>query len=99
MRSQKKRAPPRQEEAIIYNIPPFNPHGFLVCHPEKKEQIVFYQNPAVIHAFKKDLAEYKLSKGAIQFPLDQPLPHDLIARIVKYRIKENEHAIMIKMKK
>ncbi len=99
MRSTIKQAAPRAEEAISYNMPAFKLHGMLVWYAGYKEHIGFYPKPAVIHAFKKDLAEYKLSKGAIQFPLDQPLPHDLIARIVKYRIKENEHAIMIKMKK
>jgi len=53
----------------------------------------------VIQTFKKDLAGYKLSKGTIQFPLDQPLPLDLITRIVKYRIRENQEAAKTKVKK
>lgn len=99
MRSAIKQAAPGAEEAISYNIPAFKLHGMLVWYAGYKEHIGFYPRSSVIQVFKKDLADYKLSKGTIQFPLDQPLPLDLITRIVKYRIKENEQVVMIKMKK
>jgi uncharacterized protein YdhG (YjbR/CyaY superfamily) len=94
-----KRAAPQAEETISYNMPAFKLHGMLVWYAGYKEHIGLYPKTTVIQAFKKDLAGYKQSKGTIQFPLDQPLPLDLITRILKYRIKENQEAKKIKMKK
>ena len=94
-----KQAAPQAEEAISYNMPAFKLHGMLVWYAGYKEHIGFYPRVTVIQAFKKDLEGYKLSKGTIQFPLDQPLPLDLITRIVKYRIKENLEAAKNKVKK
>ena len=94
-----KQAAPQAEEAISYNMPAFKLHGMLVWYAGYKEHIGLYPKTTVIQAFKKDLEGYKQSKGTIQFPLDQPLPLDLITRIVKYRIKENQEAAKIKVKK
>jgi uncharacterized protein YdhG (YjbR/CyaY superfamily) len=94
-----KQAAPQAEEAISYNMPAFKLHGMLIWYAGYKEHIGLYPRTTVIQAFKKDLEGYKLSKGTIQFPLDQPLPLDLITRIVKYRIKENLEAIKTKVKK
>ena len=94
-----KQAAPQAEEAISYNMPAFKLHGMLVWYAGYKEHIGLYPKTTVIQAFKKDLEGYKQSKGTIQFPLDQPLPLDLITRIVKYRIKENLEAAKIKVKK
>ena len=94
-----KQAAPQAEETISYNMPAFKLHGMLVWYAGYKEHIGLYPRTTVIQAFKKDLAEYKQSKGTIQFPLDQPLPLDLITRIVKYRIKENLEAEKTKVKK
>jgi uncharacterized protein YdhG (YjbR/CyaY superfamily) len=94
-----KLAAPQAEEAISYNMPAFKLHGMLVWYAGYKEHIGLYPKSTVIQAFKKDLEGYKLSKGTIQFPLDQPLPLDLITRIVKYRIKENLEAVKNKLEK
>ena len=99
MRAAIKQVAPQAEETISYNMPAFKLHGMLVWYAGYKEHIGFYPKTAVIQVFKQDLAEYKLSKGTIQFPLDQPLPLDLITRIVKYRIKENQQAAKTKLKK
>jgi len=90
MRSVIRQAAPQAEEAISYNIPAFRLDGMLVWYAGYKEHIGLYPRVNVIEVFKKELTDYKLSKGTIQFPLDQPLPVDLITRIVKYRIKENQ---------
>ncbi|MBS1604478.1 MAG: DUF1801 domain-containing protein [Bacteroidetes bacterium] len=92
IRSAIKKAAPGAEEAISYNIPAFKLDGMLVWYAGYKEHIGLYPRPNVIQLFKKELTGYKLSKGTIQFPLDQPLPIDLITRIVKYRIAENQAA-------
>lgn len=79
---------PEAREAMKYAIPTFTLGGNLVHFAAFKNHIGLYPTPGVLEAFKDELAGYKGSKGAVQFPLDQPLPMDLIARIVQYRIAE-----------
>lgn len=83
------KAAPDAEEAIKYAMPTFVLHGNLVHFAAFKNHIGFYPAPSGIEAFKKELSAYKSSKGAIQFPLDKPLPLKIISQIVKYRMAEN----------
>ncbi len=89
MRKTIKKAAPKAEEAIKYGIPTFVLEGNLVHFGGAKQHIGFYPGSSPINAFKKQLKGYKTSKGTIQFPLDQPLPLDLVTDIVKFRIMEN----------
>lgn len=98
IRSAIQKVAPGAEEAISYNMPAFRFYGMLVWYAGYNEHIGLYPKPDVIKVFKKELTDYKLSKGTIQFPLDQPLPIDLITRIVKYRIAENQAAAAAKTK-
>lgn len=82
-------AAPEAVERISYQMPAFFLKGNLVYFAVHKQHIGFYPAPSGIETFAKDLAQFKHSKGAVQFPLDQPMPLDLIARIVKYRVNEN----------
>jgi len=84
-----RRAAPNAQEAISYQMPTFKLEGNLVHFAAYKNHIGFYPAPSGIAQFQKELAKYKTSKGAVQFPLNQPLPLKLIARIVKFRVKEN----------
>ena len=84
-----KEAAPAAEECISYNMPAFRQNGMLVFYAAYKEHIGFYPTGEGIEAFKKELAAYKWSKGAVQFPLDKKLPFSLIKKIVKHRIKVN----------
>jgi uncharacterized protein YdhG (YjbR/CyaY superfamily) len=82
---------PNAQEAISYGIPAFKLNGDLVYFAAFKKHIGFYpRGPSAIEAFKEELSGYELSKGTIQFPLDQPIPVDLVKRIVKFRIQQNE---------
>jgi uncharacterized protein YdhG (YjbR/CyaY superfamily) len=90
---------PEATEKISYQMPTFYLHGNLVHFAAFKHHIGFYPAPSGIEAFQKDLAAYKGSKGAIQFPIDQPLPFDLIRRIVLYRVAENTKLAESKGKK
>jgi len=81
---------PRAEEAISYRIPTFKLNGNLVHFAAFTNHIGFFPTPSGIEAFKKKLSGYKTSKGTVQFPLNKPIPYDLVRRIVKYRAKENE---------
>jgi uncharacterized protein YdhG (YjbR/CyaY superfamily) len=99
IRSVIQKAAPTAEETISYNIPAFRLDGMLVWYAGYKEHIGLYPRPDVILIFKKELTNYKLSKGTIQFPLDQPLPSALITKIVKYRIAENKAAAKTKKSK
>jgi uncharacterized protein YdhG (YjbR/CyaY superfamily) len=89
MRATISKAAPKAEEAIKYAMPTFVLNGNLVHFAAFKNHIGFYPAPTGIEAFKKELAAYEGSKGAIRFPLDAPLPLSLVSRIVKFRVKKN----------
>ena len=65
-------------------------HGNLVHFGAYKNHIGFYPTPAGVDAFKDELANYKGAKGSVQFPIDKPMPLDLITRMVKFRLAKNE---------
>jgi uncharacterized protein YdhG (YjbR/CyaY superfamily) len=81
-------AAPGAEETIKYAIPTFTLNGNLVHFAVFKNHIGFYPTPMGIEEFEKDLSRYKQGKGSVQFPLDKPMPLDLIRRIVRYRVKK-----------
>jgi uncharacterized protein YdhG (YjbR/CyaY superfamily) len=85
-----KDAAPDSTERISYQMPTFYLHGNLVHFAAFKQHIGFYPAPSGIERFKEELAGYKSSKGAVQFPIDEPLPYELISRIVTFRVGENE---------
>ena len=84
-----KKAAPRAEERISYQIPTFALHGNLVHFAAFTKHIGFYPTPAGIKAFTKELAAYETGKGSVQLPLDKPIPHALLRRIVKFRVRQN----------
>jgi len=89
MRKTIQKAAPEASEAISYQMPAFKLNGNLVYFAAFKNHIGFYPTSSGIEAFKQELSPYKTSKGAIQFPLDKPLPCDLVEKIVLFRVKEN----------
>lgn len=84
-----RQAAPDATEDIKYGIPTFILNGNLVHYAAFKHHIGFYPAPTGIKAFEQELSPYKQGKGSIQFPLDQPLPLELITKIVLYRVKQN----------
>ena len=80
-------------------MPTFVLYGNLVHFAACKNHIGFYPTPSGIDAFKHELSEYKGSKGAIQFPIQKPLPYELISKIVKFRVAENIKKAEDKVKK
>ena len=82
-------AAPEATEKISYQMPTFFLNGNLVHFAAYKNHIGFYPAPTGIEAFKPELSAYKGAKGSVQFPLDKPIPFDLIARIVKFRVEES----------
>jgi len=85
-----RKAAPKAQETISYFMPTFKLNGTLVHFAGYKNHIGFYPGPSGIDAFRNELSKYKTSKGAVQLPLDQPLPLPLISKIVKLRVRENE---------
>lgn len=90
MRKLIRKLVPDAEEAISYGMPTFRLHGNLVHFAMAKQHFGFYPAPSAIRQFEKELAGYSTSKGAIQFPLDQPLPEELITAIVNFRVREQK---------
>ena len=84
-----KNAAPNSVELISYNMPAYKQNGVLVYFAAHKNHIGFYPTALPIKVFANELTTYKCSKGAIQFPIDKPLPSDLIAQIVKFKVEEN----------
>jgi uncharacterized protein YdhG (YjbR/CyaY superfamily) len=82
-------AAPDAVERISYQMPTFSLKGNLVHFAAHKNHIGFYPTPSGIQAFSKELASYESAKGSVQFPIDKPLPFELISRIVKFRVEEN----------
>jgi uncharacterized protein YdhG (YjbR/CyaY superfamily) len=82
-------AAPEAKEAISYQMPTFALNGNLVHFAGYKNHVGLYPTPSGTAAFQQEIAEYKTGKGSIQFPLGKPIPYDLIAKIVKFRVEEN----------
>ena len=79
------------EEMIAYRMPAYKTNKKpLVYFAAFKKHIGFYATPTGHSEFKEELSKYKQGKGSVQFPLDQPIPYELIERIVKFKVKENE---------
>jgi uncharacterized protein YdhG (YjbR/CyaY superfamily) len=89
IRSTIRKAAPEAEETINYQMPTFTLNGNLVHFAAFKNHIGFYPTPTGIEKFKDELSVYEGAKGSVRFPLDQPIPLDLIGRIVKFRVNEN----------
>ena len=84
-----KKAAPRAEEIISYQMPAYKLHTNLVYFAAFKNHIGFFPTSGPIKKFKKELAPYETSKGTIKLPLDKKIPLGLITKITKFRIKED----------
>ena len=94
-----REAAPDAKETINYEVPTFTLEGNLVHFAAFPKHIGFYPTPSGIEKFKDELSGYKGAKGSVQFPLDEPIPYDLISEIVKFRAKENLEIAEAKRKK
>ena len=89
IRSVIKKVAPTAQESISYAIPTFKLNGvYLVYFAGFKNHIGFYPAPVSMEAFKEEFSIYKTGKGSVQFPLNKPMPFDLITKIVKFRLEE-----------
>ena len=84
------KAAPLAVEAMRYGMPTFRLHDKNLVHfAAFKRHIGFYPTPSGIEAFKRELSKYKGAKGSVQFPIDSPIPYDLVEKIVIFRAKES----------
>lgn len=85
-----RKSAPKAEESISYGMPAYKLHKKpLVYFAAFKKHIGFYATPSGHAEFAEELAKYKQGKGSVQFPIDKPMPLDLIERIVRFRVQEN----------
>jgi uncharacterized protein YdhG (YjbR/CyaY superfamily) len=82
-------AAPEAQETISYGMPAFRLNGIVVYFAAFKDHIGFFPTSSGVSAFARELAPYDTSKGTIRFPLDEPIPVNLIKKIVKFRAQEN----------
>jgi uncharacterized protein YdhG (YjbR/CyaY superfamily) len=80
---------PEAREAMSYGVPAFKLKGNLVAFAAFKRHIGLYPEPSAIEAFKEELSDYDTARGTIRFPLDKPIPYDLIEEIVEFRVRES----------
>lgn len=93
VRSTIRKAAPKASERISYSVPAFVLNGkVLVWYAAFKSHIGFYPKAAAIAVFEKELSRYKFAKGSVQFPFNEPLPLDLIGRMVDFRIAEERRS-------
>jgi uncharacterized protein YdhG (YjbR/CyaY superfamily) len=91
VRSTIKQAAPEAQESISYGMPAYKTHGKpLVYFAAFQNHIGFYATPTGHSEFAKELSKYKQGKGSVQFPIDQPMPLNLISQIVEFRVIENQ---------
>lgn len=84
-----QKAAPDAKEKISYSMPAFEQNGIVVYFAAFKNHIGLYALPSGHEEFKAELSKYKSGKGSVQFPLKDPMPYDLITKIVKFRVKQN----------
>lgn len=84
-----REAAPEADERISYQMPTFAFNGNLVHFAAYKNHIGFYPTPSGIEEFEEELSRYVGGKGSVKFPLDKPIPYDLITKIVRFRVNEN----------
>ena len=85
-----RKVAPEAVEAISYQMPTFKLNGRNLVHfAAWKNHVGLYPTPSGIKAFQKELSPYKRAKGSVQFPLDKPIPFDLVKKVVLFRVKEN----------
>lgn len=95
-----RKAAPAAEEAISYAIPTFKLNGYLIYFAGFQRHVSVYPAPRGVKEFAADMDRYQGGKGTVRFSLDEPVPYELITRIVKYRMTENlERAAASKSKK
>jgi len=94
-----KTSAPKAEEMISYGIAGYKYLGMLIYFAGWENHISVYPAPRQHKDFKKELSAYKGGKGTVQFPLGEPIPFDLVKKIIKFRIKENEEKFAVKSKK
>lgn len=99
VRSVIQQAAPEAQEVISYGMPAYKLKGILVYFAGYKNHIGFYPTGKGIESFKKEISGYKSGKGSVQFPLDKPIPLNLIAEMVRFRVIENMEKAEAKLKK
>ena len=91
-----KAGAPNADELISYQMPGYKYFGMLVYFAAYKNHIGFYPGAGGILEFYKKLSSFKSAKGSVQFPHDRPIPYDIISKIVKFRVKQNEEKFSLK---
>lgn len=85
-----KQAAPDAEEIISYQMPAYKQNGMLVYFAANKNHLGFYPTSSGIDNFKDELQWYRTGRGSIQFPYNKPIPFELIAKIVIFKVEENK---------
>jgi len=91
-----KAGAPNADEVISYQMPGYKYFGMLVYFAAYKNHIGFYPGTGGVLEFYKKLSSFKSAKGSVQFPNDRPIPYEVISKVVKFRVKQNEEKFSLK---
>ena len=91
-----KAAAPKADEMISYQMAGYKYFGMLVYFAAYKNHIGFYPGAGGVLEFYKKLSSFKSAKGSVQFPHDRPIPYEVISKVVKFRVKQNEEKFSLK---
>jgi uncharacterized protein YdhG (YjbR/CyaY superfamily) len=89
MRQTIRRAAPDATEAISYRMPAFKEKGILAWFAAFRDHVSFFPTASGVEAFENELKPYITGKGTVQFPLDKPIPFDLVEKVVRFRVEAN----------
>ena len=84
-----KKEVPEATEKISYGMPTFYLNGNLIHFAAFKKHFSFFPSPSGIDAFERELSPYSTGKGTLRFPMDKPIPWDLIKKVIQFRVKKN----------
>ena len=84
-----RKSAPEAKESLKWGMPAFSYRRILVTFAAHKTHIGFYPTPSAVSAFAKELSKFVTAKGSIQFPLEKPLPLELIGKITAFRVRES----------
>ncbi|MDR2658854.1 MAG: DUF1801 domain-containing protein [Spirochaetaceae bacterium] len=90
---------PEASEKISYGMPTFYLNGNLVHFAAFKDHYGFFPSPSGIDAFKNELAPYRTGKGKLRFPIDKPVPWDIVQKVIHFRVMENLNKVENKKQK
>lgn len=99
LRSAIKEIVPNATEVLSYNMPAFKLNGIVAYYAAHSKHVGFYPTASPIEHFQEELKDYNTSKGTVQFPFDQPIPVELVKKMILFKVNSNLQKVKMPRKK